>query len=390
MAALRKKEKIKLSQKEKTKKINRFIIFSILTISISLLFPGGEQLDYNYEIGDITREEIVAEFNFPILKSEDQLQKELIEAKVKVPYEFQRNQNISIDQNKKIEIFFNDFKNLSNASNNYQKTLQLLWEKKYGDEENKIKTNAVTDSALFIDLKESFLKKYPFITAYNVVNFYKIQKLCDLSEKYDELLYLDFDVIPTNTNNFFESFDLKKGIAIENNFKDRELELDYNDLIYYHLKKSIKYKDIKKSEDSGKSNRSPESKYWNAMALNIEKCGVTRSSSYNTGIIGATSSDVKKLNYWEDFSELLDFMTELKDDEMWPEQLRRYFGWDNETIWGHRVELNSVDTQELGEHWHFRFWRDYHIPKTINFIHALNKDFDYIKKWLKENDKNNL
>ena len=162
MAALRKKEKIKLSQKEKTKKINRFIIFSILTISISLLFPGGEQLDYNYEIGDITREEIVAEFNFPILKSENQLQKELIEAKVKVPYEFQRNQNISIDQNKKIEIFFNDFKNLSNASNNYQKTLQLLWEKKYGDEENKIKTNAVTDSALFIDLKESFLKKYPF------------------------------------------------------------------------------------------------------------------------------------------------------------------------------------------------------------------------------------
>ena len=105
MAALRKKEKIKLSQKEKTKKINRFIIFSILTISISLLFPGGEQLDYNYEIGDITREEIVAEFNFPILKSEDQLQKELIEAKVKVPYEFQRNQNISIDQNKNRDFF---------------------------------------------------------------------------------------------------------------------------------------------------------------------------------------------------------------------------------------------------------------------------------------------
>ena len=162
MSALNKKEKIKLSQKEKKKKINRFIIFSILTISISFLFPGGEQLDYNYEIGDITREEIVAEFNFPILKSEDQLQKELIEAKVKVPYEFQRNQNISIDQNKKIEIFFNDIKNLSNASNNYQRTLQLLWEKKYGDEENKVKTNVVTDSALFVDLKESFLKKYPF------------------------------------------------------------------------------------------------------------------------------------------------------------------------------------------------------------------------------------
>ena len=162
MSALRKKQKIKLSQKENRKKINRFIIFSLLTISISLLFPGGEQLDYNYEIGDITREEIVADFNFPILKSEDQLEKELVEAKTKVPYEFQRNQNISIDQNQKIEIFFNDIKNLSSASTDYQETLQLLWEKKYEDDENKVKTNAVTDSALFSDLKESFLKKYPF------------------------------------------------------------------------------------------------------------------------------------------------------------------------------------------------------------------------------------
>ena len=162
MSALRKKQKIKLSQKENRKKINRFLIFSLLTISISLLFPGGEQLDYNYQIGDITREEIVADFNFPILKSEDQLEKELIEAKTKVPYEFQRDQNISIDQNQKIEFFFNDIKNLSTASTNYQRTLQLLWEKKYEDDENKVKTNAVTDSALFSDLKESFLKKYPF------------------------------------------------------------------------------------------------------------------------------------------------------------------------------------------------------------------------------------
>ena len=162
MSALRKKQKIKLSQKENRKKINRFLIFSLLAISISLLFPGGEQLDYNYQIGDITREEIVADFNFPILKSEDQLEKELIEAKTKVPYEFQRDQNISIDQNQKIEFFFNDIKNLSTASTNYQRTLQLLWEKKYEDDENKVKTNAVTDSALFSDLKESFLKKYPF------------------------------------------------------------------------------------------------------------------------------------------------------------------------------------------------------------------------------------
>ena len=162
MSALKKNQNIKISQKQKLKNLNRFLIFSILTISISLLFPGGEQLNYNYELGDITREEIVAEFNFPILKSEQQLENDLKEAISKIPYQFQRNQNISLSQNEKINIFFQDLKNLSKASINYQQTLQLLWEKQYGNEENKIKTNAVTDSALFSDLKLSFTDKYPF------------------------------------------------------------------------------------------------------------------------------------------------------------------------------------------------------------------------------------
>ena len=48
MSTLKKKQNIKISRNQKRKKINRYLIFSTLTISISLLFPGGEQLDYNY------------------------------------------------------------------------------------------------------------------------------------------------------------------------------------------------------------------------------------------------------------------------------------------------------------------------------------------------------
>ena len=33
--------------------------------------------------------------------------------------------------------------------------------------------------------KSTLQKKYPFITAYNVINFYKIKLLYDLSKKYD-------------------------------------------------------------------------------------------------------------------------------------------------------------------------------------------------------------
>ena len=69
----------------------------------------------------------------------------------------------------------------------------------------------------FILYKEAMQRKYPYITAYNVVNFYKIHLLCELAKEYDEILYLDFDVVPMHPENFFEAWDLSKGIAIQHN-----------------------------------------------------------------------------------------------------------------------------------------------------------------------------
>ena len=54
----------------------------------------------------------------------------------------------------------------------------------------------------FILYKENMQRKYPYITAYNVVNFYKIYLFYKLAEQYDEILYLDFDVVPMHDDNF--------------------------------------------------------------------------------------------------------------------------------------------------------------------------------------------
>ena len=51
--------------------------------------------------------------------------------------------------------------------------------------------------------------KYPFLTTYNIINFYKIYLLYKFSSKYDEILFLDFDV-PNTKENFFEVWDLSK------------------------------------------------------------------------------------------------------------------------------------------------------------------------------------
>ena len=48
------------------------------------------------------------------------------------------------------------------------------------------------------------------IDEYNTIQFFKINQLEKMAEEYDEILYLDLDVIPFNFVNFFESHDLSK------------------------------------------------------------------------------------------------------------------------------------------------------------------------------------
>ena len=64
---------------------------------------------------------------------------------------------------------------------------------------------------------ENIKKQYPYLTMYNIINFYKIHLMYELGLKYDEILFLDFDVVPMKNENFFELWDLTKGIAVLNN-----------------------------------------------------------------------------------------------------------------------------------------------------------------------------
>ena len=66
----------------------QIIIFFSMVFIMSLFFPRGKTLLYSYQINDIAREEVVAPFNFPILKSEEKLDADLNEAIKSEPYLF--------------------------------------------------------------------------------------------------------------------------------------------------------------------------------------------------------------------------------------------------------------------------------------------------------------
>ncbi|MBH31062.1 MAG: hypothetical protein CMG71_03605 [Candidatus Marinimicrobia bacterium] len=162
MTPLHRKRRAELSSEQKRAQINRWLILTGLVVAISFLFPGGKALEYNYELGEVTREEIVAEFNFPILKQEDQLQNDLAEAIRIEPFRFERHYDIVEQQTAEIEQLVAAVSDLSRAGVIYQSTVQLLWEKRYGEEEEKLKTRAVTDSAALATLQEQFSGKYSF------------------------------------------------------------------------------------------------------------------------------------------------------------------------------------------------------------------------------------
>jgi len=229
--------------------------------------------------------------------------------------------------------------------------------------------------ATFKKYKEWFTNKYPMITSYNIVNFYKIHLMYELAKQYDEILYLDFDAVPLTQNNFFEAWDLSKGIAILTN-------RSHIDTTLHKIKK-------RESKNYVGSVRSPTAKYWNCRALLIESDHSGKNDVFNTGIVGINKDYVDKLNYWDDFDNLIGLMTEMIEDDysMFPEHIRKLFGYDNETIWSYKVEINNIVPQLLTNDWHHFMDKWNYIPTETNIVHVINKNFEYVKNWY---EKNNL
>ena len=74
-----------------------------------------------------------------------------------------------------------------------------------------------------IEYVKLFQEKFSIATIYDAINLYKIYMFEELGKKYDNVLYLDFDVIPKTDKNFFEEVDLSKKIWC----------LDQNDIIHH-------------------------------------------------------------------------------------------------------------------------------------------------------------
>jgi len=165
--------------------------------------------------------------------------------------------------------------------------------------------------------------------------------------------------VPMKNVNFFEAWDLTKGIAVLNN--------------------NNKISKIESVTDTSQTIRSPSSKYFNAQAMLFEKGLSTKNDVINTGIVGINKDHLVKLNYFANFENDLKMMSDLKESsDIFPKKVLQYFGWDNETLFSVKLNENNVPVQWLDDKWHYFLYIQGFIPKETILCHTINKDFDLV------------
>jgi len=251
------------------------------------------------------------------------------------------------------------------SKNKFEKNYEWLFQKKFSYAKKLgIDFRFFSYDEKYENYLKDFKQKFPQVPEYNIVNFYKLFLLYELSKEYDEILYLDFDVIPVTNINFFEEWNLNKGVVIfcpTERIDKKVNELDTLKLTY--------------------TPRSPIAKFWTTKCLLMENNIKAEPQVFNTGIIGINRKYLNQLNYFENFSDILNNISNLMNDDFYPNSIRKLFSHNNEAIWAYKTIINKVEWQEIGPSWHHFMDKWDYIPKDTNLIHCINKNFEYVKEW---------
>lgn len=203
-----------------------------------------------------------------------------------------------------------------------------------------------------------------FETQYQCIQHYKHYMMKQLSESYDEVLYLDLDVFIDTDENIFEKFDLSNGIGIYGYLDDKpedQENIKEGWLSYIPATTSVSVKTA-------------------AMISLCTNANITFPNYvFNTAVMLVNKEHCKKINYFNELEHVKENINELKkNDSWWADYIRHYFSINNETTLSYLVHKNKVKWQSLGEEWHYPYNsrnRNEKIPENAKFIHVINKDF---------------
>lgn len=197
------------------------------------------------------------------------------------------------------------------------------------------------------------------ISDYNLLQFEKLAFFQRAAERYDEVLYIDFDVLPMTKLNFFNKFDL-------------------NSICAYSFGRDMNKKDLL---EAAKWNQfDPMNIYAktcckNAMLLMHDVIG--NNELINTGVLGGNKNSIAKLNFLDNLDEMHETFHQALEDNIYPENITDNWFPNNEAFISYLIEKNEVPFTNIGLQWNFIL--DKFCPRitsACHFVHHVNKEFE--------------
>ena len=143
----------------------RQISILLLVIGIlSFFFPRGKTLLYSYQLNDVAQEEVVAPFNFSILKTDDELQSDLDVAIKSEPFLFLRSQDVVDRQVVAIDEFFTLVEAIQSGNNKLSDSKDSLYRNRFSDQFDAARISVQSDSAALAILMERIREEFAVAT----------------------------------------------------------------------------------------------------------------------------------------------------------------------------------------------------------------------------------
>ena len=245
---------------------------------------------------------------------------------------------------------FNDSVDQNHKSTNSYKVEQF---RKYKDDLIKCKEDyAEVCGAEFV------LHSTP-TTDYNSIQFEKIRLLEEYAKEYDEVIYLDFDVVPTSyAPSLFESADM-------------------NTICMHPLRRDLKRRSLREALNrDGLDNQNVFVKTCAKRSMLLIDGIVANDLLYNTGVVAGNSEVIGKLNFTNRVEEMNDLLIESKDDSLYPPVVTDQFFLNNEVFMSYIVEKDNIPHTDLPMSWNFILDGYQKTPTAAAYlIHHVNKDF---------------
>ena len=202
-------------------------------------------------------------------------------------------------------------------------------------------------------------------TDYVNVQFDKIFKFEKLTEKYDEVVYFDLDIIPVTKKNIFDSFDFNYPCVYE---------YDVNQNTNDTLQKNWLSQHFHENKTISPMNRYSKVAAKKAMLLLEDVSG--NDNICNTAVLCGNKNAANLLQFNKRINDIDKILLRAKNDTIYPNEYSEGWVRNNEVYFSFILERYNIKFNNIGIQWNYIL--DDLITEftpAAHLIHQVNKDF---------------